>query len=92
MFKPLLESSILSDLRRDSLPGQGNNVEEKNFFHLNFSFSDFRLSYYPHLLAKFNKIIAKVFGGNAKHKILGDFEPLGAIDNPSYYIHICQKP
>ena len=36
MFKPLLESSILSDLRRDSLPGQGNNVEEKNFFSFKF--------------------------------------------------------
>ena len=37
MFKPLLESSILSDLRRqNSLPVQGKNVEEKDKFHLNF--------------------------------------------------------
>ena len=36
MFRPLLESSILSDLRRDSLPGQGNNVEEKKLFSFKF--------------------------------------------------------
>jgi len=53
--------------------------------------SKFRLSYYPHLLENFNKLITKVFGEDSKHTILADFEPLDAVDNPAYYIHVCQK-
>lgn len=54
--------------------------------------SKFRLSYYPHTLVKFNKLISDVFGEDAKHTILADFKPLKSEDNPSYYIHICERP
>jgi len=55
--------------------------------------STWRLSYYPHLVENFNKIITDVFGKEAKHTLLGDFRPVGKDNtNPSYYIHICQKP
>ena len=54
-------------------------------------FSKFRLSYYPHLLEKFNKLITGVFGEKASHTILADFEPLQKDSNPSYYVHICEK-
>jgi len=53
--------------------------------------SKFRLSYYPHLLEGFNKLVTKVFGDDAIHTILADFEPFDAVENPAYYIHICQK-
>ena len=58
---------------------------------ISFSFSKFRLSYYPHLLEGFNKLVTKVFGDDAIHTILADFEPFDAVENPAYYIHICQK-
>jgi len=51
----------------------------------------FRLSYYPHLLKNFNGLLEKVFGEDAKHTVLGDFEPLDPSKNPAYYIHIIQK-
>ena len=54
-------------------------------------FSKFRLSYYPHLLKNFNGLLEKVFGEDAKHTVLGDFEPLDPSKNPAYYIHIIQK-
>ncbi|XP_065062469.1 glycine N-methyltransferase-like [Rhopilema esculentum] len=56
------------------------------------SSNKFRLSYYPHLLQNFNKLLELVFGKDAKHTILGDFQPLESTDNPAYYVHIIQKP
>lgn len=53
--------------------------------------SKFRLSYYPHLLKKFNKIITDIFDEDAKHTVLADFEPLETCETPAYYIHICEK-
>lgn len=53
--------------------------------------SKFRLSYYPHLLKNFNAIITDVFGEDAGHTVLADFEPLDAVKNPAYFIHICEK-
>eukprot|EP00112_Aurelia_sp_Birch-Aquarium-sp1_P020212 Seg5158.3 transcript_id=Seg5158.3/GoldUCD/mRNA.D3Y31 product="Glycine N-methyltransferase" protein_id=Seg5158.3/GoldUCD/D3Y31 len=51
----------------------------------------FRLSYYPHLLKNFNGLLEKVFGKEAKHTILGDFEPIDQVENPAYYIHIIER-
>lgn len=63
---------------------EGENIDEKNL-------SKFRLSYYPHLLTKFNTLLEGVFGAEANHTVLADFEPLGQKENPAYYIHVLQK-
>lgn len=63
---------------------EGDKIEDKDL-------SQFRLSYYPHLLEKFNKLLEDVFGPDASHKVLADFEPLEKNKNPAYYIHILQK-
>lgn len=52
---------------------------------------EFRLSYYPHLLHRFNEILEEVFTKEANHKVLADFQELDQVDIPSYYIHIIQK-
>ena len=54
-------------------------------------FSEFRLSYYPHLLDEFTKLLDESFQCQAKHKIYGDFKPLNEIENPGFYIHVLQK-
>ena len=56
-----------------------------------FSYSKFRLSYYPHTLKKFNTILKEVFGDDVEHEVLADFEPVEKIDNPAYFIHIIKK-
>lgn len=63
---------------------EGETIDDKNL-------SKFRLSYYPHLLKKFNKLLGDVFGADANHKVLADFEPLDKNENPAYYIHVIQK-
>lgn len=52
--------------------------------------SKFRLSYYPHLLEKFNKLIDGIFGPDHQ-TVLADFKDPKDVDNPSYFIHICKK-
>lgn len=54
--------------------------------------SKFRLSYYPHVLKGFNKLLEDVFTEKAKHKVLADFQSLESEPNPAYYIHIIEKP
>lgn len=51
----------------------------------------FRLSYYPHRLEAFSKLLKEVFGANTKHKIFGDFQPLEEASHPAFYIHIIEK-
>ena len=53
-------------------------------------FSKFRLSYYPHLLSKFDSLIDEIFGAG-QQKVLADFKGLEEVENPSYFIHICKK-
>uniref|UniRef100_A0A131Y370 Glycine N-methyltransferase n=1 Tax=Ixodes ricinus TaxID=34613 RepID=A0A131Y370_IXORI len=53
--------------------------------------NNFRLSYYPHRLAEFSKILKDVFGDEARHEIYGDFKPLSDDYVPAFYIHILQK-
>jgi len=52
----------------------------------------FRLSYYPHRLEHFTNLLKEIFGENANHERYGDFEALGKIETPAYYIHVIQKP
>jgi len=54
--------------------------------------SQFRLSYYPHTLAKFNALLEDSFGADAKHDILPDFNRDPPADYvASYWIHIIKK-
>ncbi|XP_011308305.1 glycine N-methyltransferase [Fopius arisanus] len=53
--------------------------------------SDFRLSYYPHLLKVFHQMLAETFGPDAKHDIYADFMPLEVNDTPGFYIHMLEK-
>ncbi|XP_037049776.1 glycine N-methyltransferase isoform X2 [Bradysia coprophila] len=53
--------------------------------------SEFRLSYYPHKLDVFSKMLTDVFGTSTKHEIYGDFKQLKEIDVPGFYIHLIEK-
>lgn len=53
--------------------------------------SEFRLSYYPHQLEVFKKILKDIFGHTRDHEIYGDFKEIGDNDNPAFYIHIIEK-
>lgn len=55
----------------------------------------FRLSYYPHLLDQFTKLLKCVFGHEAHHQVFGDFKPFESWDEqepPAFYIHFIQRP
>ncbi|XP_049841426.1 glycine N-methyltransferase isoform X1 [Schistocerca gregaria] len=51
----------------------------------------FRLSYYPHRLEVFKRMLQDVFGAKSEHTLYGDFKQLHEIDNPAFYIHVVQK-
>jgi len=52
----------------------------------------FRLSYYPHRLESFKSMIQEAFEGEfVSHIVYGDFQPLGMIENPAFYIHVVEK-
>ena len=51
-----------------------------------------RLSYYPHTLDNFSAIIRDTFGTRAKHTVYADFKPLAQCPDPSFYIHVVEKP
>lgn len=51
----------------------------------------FRLSYYPHRLEEFGKLLGEVFGKDAQHSVYGDFQKLGEIKDPAYYIHVVEN-
>lgn len=53
--------------------------------------SEFRLSYYPHLMEDFTKLLDQSFPKQENHKIYGDFKTLDKIENPGFYIHVLQK-
>lgn len=53
--------------------------------------SEFRLSYYPHKLEVFKRMLGSVFGENAKHNIFGDFKSLDVEPVPAFYIHMVEK-
>jgi len=51
----------------------------------------FRLTYYPHRLAKFTKLIKSVFGSASDYTIYADFKPMRSEPNPAFYMHVVQK-
>lgn len=52
--------------------------------------SEFRLSYYPHLLDEFNDMLTEVVPYET-HTIYGDFKPLDEMKNPGFFIHVLEK-
>jgi len=53
--------------------------------------NQFRLSYFPHRVEDFSKLLKECFGAGVKHSVYGDFKPLGEIEEPGFYIHVVQK-
>lgn len=73
-----------------TLPQEG--PKKRIEFNSTNSTHNFRLSYYPHLLADFTALLKEVFAGDAQFKLYGDFKPHGAVADPAYFIHVVQKP
>lgn len=53
--------------------------------------SKFRLSYCPLRLGTFSNLLKGIFGEDARHEVFGDFEPLGQVELPAYYVHMIWK-
>lgn len=53
--------------------------------------SKFRLSYCPLRLNTFSTLLKGTFGEDARHQVFGDFEPLGQVELPAYYVHMIWK-
>ena len=51
-----------------------------------------RLSYFPHKLDNFTALLKEAFGPRAKHTVYADFKPLHEEPEPSFYIHVIEKP
>lgn len=69
----------------------GETVQKVSKPHAPEDPSKFRLSYFPHLLQNFTKLLQTVFGDDTEHTVLADFMPLEVQDNPAYYIHIIKR-
>ena len=39
----------------------------------------------------FSSLLKDVFGEEVKHEVFGDFEPLGKVELPAYYVHMIWK-
>ena len=59
---------------------------------LRFIISKFRLSYCPLRLSTFSNLLKGIFGEEARHEVFADFEPLGKVELPAYYVHMIWKP
>ena len=53
--------------------------------------SKFRLSYCPLRLKTFSSLLKDIFGEEVRHEVFGDFEPLGKVEFPAYYVHMIWK-
>ncbi|XP_060610450.1 glycine N-methyltransferase [Anolis sagrei] len=55
--------------------------------------SQFRLSYYPHLLEPFTELLKNAVQGPCEHTVLGDFKPYKPDQqyDPCYFIHVVKK-
>lgn len=54
--------------------------------------NQFRLSYYPHQLTEITKLLNETFGSDCKHTVYADFKQLHEEPEPSFYIHVIEKP
>ncbi|KAL7638800.1 UNVERIFIED_CONTAM: hypothetical protein RMT77_010334 [Armadillidium vulgare] len=69
-----------------------SEVAKKGRLHGSVNQNKFRLSYYPHQVAKFGELLKNSFEEEVKHSVYGDFKPIGEIENPGFYIHVIEKP
>jgi len=51
----------------------------------------FRLSYYPHRMNAFTRLLKRSFGSLASHTVYADFKELKEEPNPAFYIHVIEK-
>lgn len=51
----------------------------------------FRLSYYPHRMNAFTRLLKRSFGSLANHTVFADFKELREEPNPAFYIHVIEK-
>jgi len=54
--------------------------------------NNFRLSYYPHKVMEFKNLLKMVFGPRAKHSLYADFQDPNKVRDPSFFIHVIEKP
>jgi len=55
------------------------------------SMNHFRLSYYPHRVKQFTRLLKQSFGSLAEHTLFADFKPASEVVNPAFYIHVIEK-
>lgn len=86
-------SSHMTDIKTSVLyvGGKPNIVTLDYLISTDDGVSEFRLSYYPHQLEVFKKILKDIFGNGSYHDIYGDFKEITDSDIPAFYIHIIQK-
>lgn len=75
---------VMMDYMIDTAPDKKYSSED--------TISEFRLSYYPHRLEVFKKMLNDAFGFKCDYKIFGDFKNLKDIEIPNFYIHLVEKP
>jgi len=90
-------SSHIKDIKTSVLyvNNQPNLITLDYFMNVDEKYEDsnqFRLSYYPHTLDNFSGMIRDTFGTRAKHTVYADFKPLAQCPDPSFYIHVVEKP
>lgn len=74
----------------DDFMEEGEPIAKKGKFSEG-EVSKFRLSYCPLRLNTFSNLLGDIFGKDARHEVFGDFEPLGKVELPAYYVHMIWK-
>ncbi|KAF5272557.1 hypothetical protein FQR65_LT04896 [Abscondita terminalis] len=86
-----IQTSLLYVAGKPSVVMMDYFIEVANHENGNSLISEFRLSYYPHLLENFTLMLKEAFGNKANFKVYGDFQELKKGDNPNFLIHLVQK-
>ncbi|KAG5679918.1 hypothetical protein PVAND_009454 [Polypedilum vanderplanki] len=86
-------SQHMTDIKTSVLyvGGKPNIVTLDYLISTDEGISEFRLSYYPHQLEVFKKILKEIFGYGCYHEIFGDFKEINSNDTPAFYIHVIEK-
>ena len=69
---------------------EANNILNRSLSSC-YSRHQFRLSYYPHRIIDFKKLLTDVFSKESTLQTYADFEPEEGVENPGYYIHLMHK-
>jgi len=68
-----------------------NVTQQKKIISENQRDNEFTLTYYPHRLQDFRSLLLEAFQGQASIETLGDFQPLGQLADPAFFIHVVRK-